>query len=79
MLNSMSGPRPRLNVPEAIVITVMVLVVAVLAVEGVKPAVAVLVVGCVGLSGTVVVRCCPTGRLTALLRLVRAALQASLA
>jgi hypothetical protein len=68
MLNSMGGPRPRLNVPEAIIITVIVLVVTVLAVKGMKPADAVLVVFCAGLSGAVVVRCCTTGRLTALLR-----------
>ncbi|CAK7288434.1 hypothetical protein [Streptomyces misionensis] len=68
MLNTLVDPRPRPSGPEAAIIAVMVLFVAVLILKGMKPVTAVLVVGCAGLFGAVVARACTTGRLTALLR-----------
>ena len=77
MLSSIVGPKSRPNPPEAVIITVMVLFVTVLVIKGMKPADAVLAVGCAGLFGAVVVRACTTSRLTALLRPAWAELQAT--
>ncbi|MGW3341352.1 hypothetical protein ACWDCL_28205 [Streptomyces sp. NPDC001009] len=68
MLNTLVDSRPRPSGPDAVIIAVVVLFVTVLILTGTKPAGAVLIVGCSGLLGAVVVRACTTGRLTALLR-----------
>ncbi|NEA46824.1 hypothetical protein [Streptomyces sp. SID10815] len=68
MLDTLVDPRPRPSGPEAAITTVVVLFVTVLVLTGMKPATAVLVVGCAALVGAAVARACTTGRLTALLR-----------
>jgi hypothetical protein len=70
-------PRPRPYLPEAVIITVMILFVTVLVIKGMKPSDAVLVIGCTGLAGAVVARACTTSRLTAFLRPAWAELQAT--
>ncbi|MFB6513093.1 hypothetical protein ACFCXF_14385 [Streptomyces virginiae] len=76
MSSSTGGLRPRLNFPEAITITVVVVIAAVLVLRGLKPADAVLLVGGGGLVGAIVARACTAGTLTALLRPATAVLQA---
>ncbi|MFE7935711.1 hypothetical protein ACFU6S_44735 [Streptomyces sp. NPDC057456] len=76
MFRSIADPRPRPRLPEAVIITVVILSVTVLVITGMKPADAVLVIGCAGLFGAAVVRACTTSRLTALLRPAWAELQA---
>ncbi|MGC2996989.1 hypothetical protein ACPF8X_00885 [Streptomyces sp. G35A] len=76
LFRSIVDARRRPGLLEA-VITVMVLFVTVLVLKGMKPADAVLVVGCAGLTGVVVLRACITSRLTALLRPAWAELQAA--
>ncbi|MZE76807.1 hypothetical protein [Streptomyces xinghaiensis] len=71
------GPRPHLALSEAGVIGVMVLIVAVLVITGVKPLTAVLITGCAGLAGAVIVWACTTGKLLGLLRSAWAELPAS--
>jgi hypothetical protein len=78
MFPSVIDPRPRPSLlPEAVIITVTVLFVTVLVLTGTKPTDAVLVVGCAGLTGALVVRACTTSRLTALVRPAWAELQAT--
>ncbi|CAL9325976.1 hypothetical protein [Streptomyces sp. SudanB182_2057] len=79
MLPTVVGPRPRPNFPEAVIITVMVLLVTLLVIMGMEPVKAVLVVGCAGLFGAAVVQACTTSKLPALLRPTWAELQATTA
>jgi hypothetical protein len=79
MFRSFVDARPRPGLPEAVITTVTVLFMTALVLKDMRPADAVLVVGCVGLTGVVVLRACTTSRLTALLRPAWAELQAALA
>lgn len=72
-----SDPRPRPYFPETAIIAVMIVFVTVLITKGMKPADAVLVVGCTGLLGAVVARVCTTTLLTARWRTAWAELQAA--
>lgn len=68
MSKTLVDPRPRPSGPEAVIIAVVVLFVTVHILTGMKPADAVLTVGCAALFGAVVAGACTAGRLTALLR-----------
>lgn len=63
MTRSVVPPRALLNWPEAVVITVVVLVVTVLFLSGTKPVTAVFVTGSAGLIGALVARAATTAKL----------------